>query len=127
MRETPITDAALHHTSTDLTCDVIEPQIVRLQEQLAAREVRIQGMKSAIQSVLCDPEGNPCFVGSAGDRQVIAEILEAQDDAPFLREHEAKVLGEAANEYARRYADPKLSELDDAYRFLYRMAQERKK
>lgn len=32
-------------------------------------------MYDAMSAVLCDPEGNPCFLGSDGDRQVIADAM----------------------------------------------------
>ena len=40
----------------------------------AMRAVKL--MRDAMLAVLCDPEGNPCFAGSDGDRQVIADCLE---------------------------------------------------
>lgn len=39
--------------------------------------VRLQ--HESMLAVLCDPEGTPCFDGSNGDREVIAEALYAFD------------------------------------------------
>lgn len=36
---------------------------------------------SAMQSVLCDPEGNPCFAGSDMDRQIIKDAMQQLNEA----------------------------------------------
>ena len=74
-------------------------EVSDLRKQLAAREARIQAMRSDIQAVLCDHDGEPCFNGSSGDRKIIRELLEAHDDSPFLREHEARLLEEITDKF----------------------------
>ncbi len=39
----------------------------------------VRELREAMQSVLCDPEGIPCFYGSDGDRQVIYEALKKSE------------------------------------------------
>ena len=36
-------------------------------------------LRSVIQALFCDPEGNPCFQGSDGDREVLREALSASE------------------------------------------------
>lgn len=43
-------------------------------------EKQIVMLRNTIQALFCDPEGNPCFAGSDGDRLIIAEALAATDD-----------------------------------------------
>jgi len=48
--------------------------LIEERNQLRANVARL---REAVFSVLCDPDGNPCFAGSDGDRQVIREALDA--------------------------------------------------
>jgi hypothetical protein len=45
------------------------------KHKLTAANEKVEKMRGAMLSVLCDPEGNPCFEGSDGDRQVIRDAL----------------------------------------------------
>ncbi len=64
----------------------------------AAYEAHIAKLREAMLSVLCDPEGTPCFSGSDGDRAVIAEALALPADDSALMER-------LKQEYERGYAD----------------------
>lgn len=55
----------------DLTVECKE-----LRAELAAERAKFAKLQDAVLAVLCDPEGNPCFRGSDGDRAVIAEALD---------------------------------------------------
>lgn len=57
---------------------------VRVIEQLAAAQATNAKLREAMLSVLCDPEGVPCFEGSDGDRAVIAEALVLPNDTTAL-------------------------------------------
>lgn len=50
-------------------------ETAKLRAELAAARECIQLKDEAMLAVLCDPEGTPCFEGSDGDRQVIADVL----------------------------------------------------
>ena len=69
-------------------CDVLrELDSVKVMRDLALKEHSAamselqysrryaQQLKEAVLSVLCDPEGRPCFAGSDGDRKVIDDAL----------------------------------------------------
>ena len=103
---------------------VRERELAQAKEQLAAREVRISQFRELLD--LADSShGNGYEVWKAWHDQVKISLSDV-DDLSALREHEAKVLEEAADKYASRYADPKLGELDEAVLFLRRMAKERR-
>lgn len=44
-------------------------------KRLAASQAREAQLREAILQVCCDPEGEPCFVGSTGDHDVIRKAL----------------------------------------------------
>lgn len=54
------------------------------EETIKAAGVMLAGLKK-LRAILCDPEGNPCFEGSDGDRQIAREvfwIIDALEVAP---------------------------------------------
>lgn len=62
-------------------------------------------LQDAMLSVLCDPEGVPCFRGSDGDRKIIAEALSTPPDTAALDKacklYAAGVLEEMLNQQAQ--------------------------
>jgi len=62
--------------------EIVKEQQATITEQAA----KIAELREAILSVLCDPERNPCFEGSDGDRQVIREALASTDSSNWLAE-----------------------------------------
>lgn len=57
----------------------------RLQEYLEASQAREAQLREAILQVCCDPEGEPCFVGSTGDHDVIRKVLALPTDDTALK------------------------------------------
>jgi hypothetical protein len=45
------------------------------RDKLKESQIREKVLQEAMLAVLCDPEGNPCFSGSDGDRKTIADAL----------------------------------------------------
>ncbi len=66
--------------------ELLFKQITHYCTQLAAGQSREAKLREAMLSVLCDPEGVPCFSGSDGDRAVIAEALALPTDDAALKE-----------------------------------------
>lgn len=65
------------YTSSNLPTNRAHHEYQTLLKYIEDDSSHVANLKAldAIQSVLCDPEGNPCFHGSDADRQVISDAM----------------------------------------------------
>jgi len=75
---------------THFASDGVIARMAELQSTIERIEADNARLREAILSVLCDQEGNPCFAGSDGDRQVIREALASTDSSKWLAEQKAQ-------------------------------------
>lgn len=77
-----------------------------LQQQLLECQAREAKLRDAVLAVLCDPDSEPCFSGSDGDRKVIAEALALPSDDSALQEAiKQAVENEASNPWKHAIID----------------------